>query len=442
MRGRNEGGFVFVVLVASIIPMMFLASAAIMTMTGRNSRLIEEVKQERAFWAAESGIDEAIYLASIGMLKDGVSFSRQVGNQGSFTVQPTLLLNDGQDNDGDTLVDEGDENVFRLMVTGKYRGAVRRLVAYMGPTPGVPALDSAVSIQGIPKEIEVEDGSVISGFDVTPPDIKPLSRGQESVANPAQVSPGTAPSRGGSTRLGSSGCCSRGGGGAGVGTGMGGGVDRGGLGRSRSHSHTPSAPALVNQPGLKTISSEPATDLGMALKISSGSSVQGVGGSPSLAGNARTLNLTDLVTKLRSVADVVLTKKDIKTATNLGDASQGDYKVIFRNGDLELETNGRGAGILVVTGKLEIEKGFRFDGLVIAMGKLEIEKGSVLNGGAILGPPMGDINEKHEHGVGEMKLEVEHQAKIQYSSEILRQVGYLLPGRYVVFNGWQEVSRS
>ncbi len=404
---RAERGFVFVVLVASIIPMLFLAGAAIMSMQGRNTRLIDEINQERAFWAAESGIDEAVYQASLNQLKDGVPISRTIGNHGSFVVQPTLLLNDGQDNDGDGYVDEADENVFRLIVTGTYRSAVRRLVAYMGPTPGLPPLQAAASIQGIPKEIEIQHNAVISGFDVTPPDIVALRR-----------------SRSGS-------------GGGGTGTGLGGGSDSG----SGSSGGGGLAHAATNAPGLATTSADPIMDLGMYLKINDFGQVTGVGGSPSLAGGAPKIDLVDLINKLRSSADVVLTKKKVTSPTNLGDASKGDYKIIFRNGKLDLKGPGRGAGILVVTGKVELKNGFRFDGLILAMGKIEVKKNSVVNGGVILGPDLGDFNDKKDDK-NDMKLEVEHFSKIQYSSTILRQVGFLLPGRYVVFNGWQEIARN
>ena len=101
-----------------------------LTMGGRSNRLMDEVRQEKALLAAEAGIAEAGYRAAIGTLLNGVPFFRILPNGASFTVLPIHLLTDGTDNDGDTDVDESDEDVFQLTAVGTSGSARRRIVAY------------------------------------------------------------------------------------------------------------------------------------------------------------------------------------------------------------------------------------------------------------------------------------------------------------------------
>ena len=111
--------------------------------------------RERAFMAAESGIDEAIYRASQATLIDGVKFERDLGGGMAFSVVPTHLLADGLDNDGDTLVDEGDEDVFEVLAAGTYRGTTRRLLAYVGPVPRRVLIESPVSTYNQDPQIQI-----------------------------------------------------------------------------------------------------------------------------------------------------------------------------------------------------------------------------------------------------------------------------------------------
>ena len=91
-RGRSlkaEQGVVLYILLASIIPLFLLTGAAAMTMTGRNNRMMDENVYEKALLAAESGIDEAVYLGATGSLRSGGNFERDLGNGYDCFIEPT-----------------------------------------------------------------------------------------------------------------------------------------------------------------------------------------------------------------------------------------------------------------------------------------------------------------------------------------------------------------
>ncbi len=135
-RANSESGFGLVAFMAVLLPLVVLAGSAMMAMGGRSNRLRDEVRQEKALLAAEAGIDEARYRGAIGTLVSGAPFARTLPNGSGFVVEPTHLLTDGKDNDGDTSVDEADEDVFRLIVIGTYGSARRRVAGYLSPVAG------------------------------------------------------------------------------------------------------------------------------------------------------------------------------------------------------------------------------------------------------------------------------------------------------------------
>ncbi len=83
----------------------------------------------------------------------------------------------------------------------------------------------------------------------------------------------------------------------------------------------------------------------------------------------------------------------------------------------------------------------RCDGLVIVLGKVELESRAVINGGLIVVPGLGDYDDHGDDGGdGELEVEVESKSRIQYSSHVLRQIDFLIPGKFQLLNGWQAVS--
>ncbi len=172
---KDEGGFALISILAIIIPLALIVGASTSLMQGRNAGLLAQIRNEKAFLAAESGIDEALFQAQTGSIQSGIRIEADLGNGMSFTVMPLYLGADGADNDGDTLTDEPDEDVFRLMVVGKYQFAVKKIVAFLGRTASLPAIESAVMLAelgtGTETILEIDSTSSISGWEGGNPSI-------------------------------------------------------------------------------------------------------------------------------------------------------------------------------------------------------------------------------------------------------------------------------
>jgi hypothetical protein len=110
----------------------------------------------------------------------------------------------------------------------------------------------------------------------------------------------------------------------------------------------------------------------------------------------------------------------------LGNASTGDYRVVYCAGDLHLSGNRGGAGVLLVTGDLKISGSFRWDGLVIVLGNLDMTGHPIVNGSIIQGSAATDIS-------------IRGSAAARYSSEAMSHVLGLLKPTYVI-EGWREVA--
>lgn len=162
---KGESGFVMVTMLALLIPLVVVAGALTSTMAGRSSEFREEFEEEMALLAAESGVDDAIFQSRIGNLSDGVTYTRTLGLGQTYSVEPTLLSADGVDNDADTDIDEADEDVFQIIVTGTYGAKTRRLAAYLGPVPLLPALDAAVTSQDPNVQVVLQGTPLIDGND-------------------------------------------------------------------------------------------------------------------------------------------------------------------------------------------------------------------------------------------------------------------------------------
>jgi hypothetical protein len=178
---EKESGFIMVAMVIILLPLTLVVAAFMSSMTGRSLRLREEVVQEKALLAAESGLDHAIYVSRTSGLTDGDMLVRAFGRGMAFSVEPTYMGGDGLDNDSDGDTDEADEDVFQVIIRGTYRGATRRLAAYLGSTPILPAVESAVSLHNPNVEITLQGSPKFSGIDTNM---------DESPGNPANDLPG------------------------------------------------------------------------------------------------------------------------------------------------------------------------------------------------------------------------------------------------------------
>jgi hypothetical protein len=155
--------------------------------------------------------------------------------------------------------------------------------------------------------------------------------------------------------------------------------------------------------------------------------VVGPGGTPSL-GTSPAVDLTALVATLRNAANIVLNSNHY-SSYNFGNGATGTANVTFREGDVKFAGNTRGAGILVVTGKLTAVGNFRFDGIVVVLGDCDNSAGTMDIFGAIVHGPSGGL------------YKMRGSSRVKYSRQAV-DLALSLAGRYVVFKGWQEISRS
>ncbi len=164
VRGvAKDGGFVLIAVLAFLLPMALLLGTYTMSMNGRSEVLVDEITQERALLAAESGIDFAVYQAKIGNLKNNIVLNGTLSTDATYSVTPTWLKTDSVDNDGDSLVDEADEDVYQVLSVGTYRNVHRKVVSYLGPSTALPTLNTAVSLQCQTPKILIQGSALISG---------------------------------------------------------------------------------------------------------------------------------------------------------------------------------------------------------------------------------------------------------------------------------------
>ncbi|MEZ5965445.1 MAG: hypothetical protein R3F56_16550 [Planctomycetota bacterium] len=357
----QEGGYVLLVaILATLVPLIVVVGASSLTTNGRTRRLQNEVDEQKALVAAESGIDTALYLASTAAgLTSGASFSREFDDGSRFDATATYLRTNGEDDDDDKVIDDADENVYRIRVVGTYRHTTRRLVAYLGQKSASASMPSALSLvrRFSGSELHVQGSSQIDGRDY-------LTDGSLS-GDPAM--PGA----------------------------------------------TIEAPGTVSQ-------------LTANIPSSDRSKVIGDGGSPSVAVSTSTTDFSAIQTAIQNAANVVLTSGSY-TSYNFGSAATNTYNVIYRSGSITFKKS-TGAGVMFINGNLHVEESFRFDGIIYVAGDVEIHDDVKIYGAIVTGPSCPHFY-------------LEGSAKVRYSSQAIAEAGALIPGKYVAFNGWQEVSR-
>ncbi|MEZ5963544.1 MAG: hypothetical protein R3F56_06830 [Planctomycetota bacterium] len=164
---RAESGFALLLVLTTLIPAVLLVGLFSSVLVSRSDELQRERGLERALMAAESGVDYAIFCGRRGMLNDGATYDRQLGPDTSYHVEATHLLHDGLDNDNDGRLDtaDDDEDVFQVVVTGRYRGVQRRLAAYLGPVPLFPNVTTALGVANPAVDLRIGGSSHLSGFD-------------------------------------------------------------------------------------------------------------------------------------------------------------------------------------------------------------------------------------------------------------------------------------
>lgn len=351
-----DGGFVLLVFMVTLIPLLLVAATYTQTMIVNGHEVGSELDHELAFLAAESGIDDAIFKGQTGQLHHGVSYTRDMGNGVSFKVEPTHLTEDLNDNDGDSEVDEPDEDVFQVVVTGRYRNMTKRVAAYLGPVPLVTSITNAVTMTNPTISIDLRGTARVSGINVDMTG-KPIGSG--------------------------------------------------------------------DVPGLAITDPNAVSYLMSELTPSEQSQVLGLGGPPSIA-KADDIDLGEMVAQVQNTANLVLTSSKYANY-DFGDGPGGKFNVIYRDGDLEFAGNSHGAGVMLVKGSLEMKGNFRFDGIVIVLGDVTNSAGTALiQGGLII-------------GAGGNLLQLKGTADIRFSTTVISSAN-ASSGKYVAFNGWQDLS--
>jgi hypothetical protein len=341
-----------------MIPLVITAGVFSTVMVTRSNELRAEHDEEIAFLTAEAGVDDAIFRGRAGTLETGAIYEFQFGSSRWYEITATHLKTDGADNDGDGLVDEADEDVYQVIVTGTYRNSTRRIAAYLGPVPLLPEMLAAMSTQDTSISIELNGTPRISGED----------RNLDDSAGSGPTVPGFS----------------------------------------------------IATPGT-------VAHLQSELSPDEGQKITGLGASPSLAVGPA-LDLPTIVAQVKNIANLVLTS-DKYSSYDFGDASAGTANIAYREGDVRFGGNSRGAGILVVTGDLKMQGTFRFDGVIIVLGK-------IINSGGTASV-YGSIIQGEEGGIVQTKGTFD----LYYSTEGIA-VANSVSGRYVSFNGWQELSRK
>src|SRR5688572_5909728 len=116
----KEDGFVAIIVILLMIPLLLIVGTFLHTMTGRNSRLRVEVSEEQALCAAEAGVDVALHRARIAALDDGMTLTEVLPRGSMFEAVISHFGSDGLDNNSDGAVDEIDEDVYRVVSTGRH----------------------------------------------------------------------------------------------------------------------------------------------------------------------------------------------------------------------------------------------------------------------------------------------------------------------------------
>jgi len=179
-------------------------------------------------------------------------------------------------------------------------------------------------------------------------------------------------------------------------------------------------------PGLSIASPGTVAHLTSELDAFEQTKVIGAGAAPSLSVSAP-IDLPTLVAQLKNIANVVLTN-NMYANFNFGDGPAGTANITLREGDLDFAGTSQGAGILVVTGDLNMKGDFRFDGVIVVLGEVSNSAGTAAVYGSIL------------QGAAGGEIDTRGTFDLFYSSQAIN-LANSLSGRYVAFNGWQELSK-
>jgi hypothetical protein len=160
----GERGAVLATLLISTITLLMLVMAATTVMTGRNTLLQRSIQGTRALLAASAAIEEATQRAQEGTLVTGTVVSGMLAEGMLYQYRAVYLASDGKDNDGDGLVDEGDERSYEVVALGSFGSERRRVSAIVIEPATVGRFGAAILTLGTPR-ITTDGGASVSGLD-------------------------------------------------------------------------------------------------------------------------------------------------------------------------------------------------------------------------------------------------------------------------------------
>jgi hypothetical protein len=320
-QNRAEQGSILIFLVASVT----LLAGAIMSLltieNGRAMRARTEVERIKAFTIAESGIDHAKVLLGANRLppsgridwsddgedNDGDGLADE-GDE-SMVAAVETWWSDLADNDGDGEVDESDENVARVSTTATIGVSTETVTGWL------LRLDSYLPIS-VPAVLTLLDPNSAINF----------------AGNSFQIN----------------------------------GTDH------PLDNRTAPAPSVL---GIAT-SATPS----QVIRQLSGQqldNVTGTGGYPSVAAwtPPSPTWFDDLFQAMRPLANVVFTNYTQQYSGKLGNWRAGNYLISYSQGSLKVGGGATGAGVLLVDGDLTVSGNFEYVGYIFVTGKLRVTGG-------------------------------------------------------------------
>jgi hypothetical protein len=181
------------------------------------------------------------------------------------------------------------------------------------------------------------------------------------------------------------------------------------------HDHDPTAPydTIASAASLPGISSpNNATPITNALSNQQEDNVQGSGGDPSVRVSPLNLDIPSIAAQWAQLAD--LTYPNGTTNPNMSNWGViGDLRVVHCTGDLSIQGNGDGAGVMIVDGDLHLGGTLNYNGIIIVLGNCDIQGGgnakNIVGGLMVQGTLTGTTN-------------VAGNVKVLYSSAMINQL--------------------
>jgi hypothetical protein len=183
------------------------------------------------------------------------------------------------------------------------------------------------------------------------------------------------------------------------------------------HDHNPTAPydTLTGAPPLAGVASpNNVPQIAGALTSQQEDNVQGSGSDPSVQVSPVNLDLPAIAAGWTQLVDLTYTGNTTNPDIS-GWGAIGDLKVVHVAGDLNLQSNGSGAGVLIVDGDFHLGGTFNYNGIVIVLGNVDVQGGgnaqNIVGGMMVQGTLSGGNNSN-----------VSGNVKFLYSSAMINQL--------------------